>query len=262
MPMRPPSRVLRNWMNPSPRLPRTFSFGNDGVLKMQRAGVAGPPPHLFLFLARAHARDLGQLLRVADAGRAAGRDVDGVLGDDQAGDAAVALSRIGAGGDREDLSDAGVGDEALGAVEDEMVALVHGGRGGAAGVAAGAGLGEPEAAHDPPRREQRHILVPLLLGTELHQGRRAKVGMRADGEAVRRIDLGHLVDGDVVGDLVHPRPARAPPARERPAGPAHPSSGCSPGKLAGRSSSRATGATLSRANSRTMSRTWWCCSEK
>src|ERR1041384_3458706 len=82
------------------------------------------------------------------------------------------------------------------------------GRGGRApGVAPGAGRGEPEPAHHPPRGEQRHVGLPLRLGAELEDRRGAEVGVRRDGERVGGVHLPHLVNGDVVGELVHPRAA-------------------------------------------------------
>ena len=63
------------------------------------------------------------------------------------------MAGVGAGGDDEDLTDAGVGDEDLGAIEQVVVALVHGGGGGPAGVAARPRLGQPEPAeHLAPTR--------------------------------------------------------------------------------------------------------------
>ena len=116
--------------------------------------------------------------------------------------------RLGPRGDAEDLAHARVGDEDLGAVEHVVVALVHRGGGGAAGIAARARLGQPEPAQHLARREQRDVALLLLLGAELHDRRGAEVGVRADGEGMTRVHLGHLVDGDVVGELVHPRPAQ------------------------------------------------------
>ena len=130
-------------------------------------------------------------------------EIDGVLGDDEAGDPLVALARLGPRGDGEDLADAGVGDEDLGAVEQVVIALVHCGGGGAARIAAGARLGQAEPTEHLAGGQQRHVAALLLLGAELHDGRGAQVGVRADGERVTRVHLGHLVDGDVVGELVH-----------------------------------------------------------
>ena len=89
-----------------------------------------------------------------------------------------------------------------------MVALVDRGGGGAARVAARARLGEPEAAQHLAASQQRHVAAPLLLGAELDDRRGAEVGVGADGERVARVHLGHLVDRDVVGELVHPRAAQ------------------------------------------------------
>ncbi len=190
-------------MKPIADLAQDVLLGDHGVLEDELAGVAGAPAHLVLLLARPYALGLGQVRRVADAQLPGLLEVDRVLGDDEAGDALVAAPGLGAGGDRKDLADAGVGDEDLGAVEQVVIALVHRGRGGAAGIAAGARLGESEAAQHPARGEQRDVAPLLLLGAELHDGRGAEVGVGADGERVAGVHLGHLVDGDVVGELVH-----------------------------------------------------------
>ncbi len=208
MPIRPASSVLRKLTNPSPRVPSRFSLRNDGVLEDQLAGVAGPPAHLVFLLARPEPGDLRQIGRVADAEPWRRRSRSTV--------SLVTMKLVmpllpgpgvGAGGDGEDLADAGMGDEDLGAVQDEMVALVDGGGGRPAGVAAGARLGQAEPAQHLAGGEQRDVPPLLLLGPEFDDGRGAQVGMGADGERVAGIDLGQLVDGDVVGELVHPGPA-------------------------------------------------------
>ncbi len=103
---------------------------------------------------------------------------------------------------------AGVGDEDLRAVEDPVIALLDGRRRRSARVRAGARLGEAEAAQHRARREVRHPLRALLVGPELDDRRRAEVGVLADGEPVRRIDLAQLVHRHDVRQVVHPRPAQ------------------------------------------------------
>src|SRR5688572_21646730 len=100
---------------------------------------------------------------MADAKGAALLEVDGILRDDETGDPLVSAPRLRPRGHREDLTHAGVGDEDLRAVEQVVVALVDGGRGGPAGVAAGAGLREAEPAQHPARGEERDIPAPLLV---------------------------------------------------------------------------------------------------
>src|SRR5262249_44597926 len=72
---------------------------------------------------------------------------------------------------------AAVGDEALGAVDDPLVALAHGGRAHARHVGAGVGLGETE------RREQRRLgkqaevlLLELLRAADAERRGREAVG--------------------------------------------------------------------------------------
>ena len=186
-----------------------FSLGTTASSKIELARVAGPPAHLVFLLAGPEAADpAADSASWPTPSAAAPLEVTGLLGQDEAGDPLVAVARLGAGGDDEDLAHAGVGDEDLGTVEQVVVALVHRGGGGAAGVAAGARLGEPEPAQHLARGEQRDVAPLLCLGAELHDRRGAEVGMGADGQGVAGIHLGQLVDRDVVGELVHPGPAQ------------------------------------------------------
>jgi len=72
--------------------------------------------------------------------------VHAFLAENEAGDALGPLGRVGHGRDHEHLSHAGVRDEPLAAVEQIVAVLLHGGRAGAAGITAGALLGEAEPA--------------------------------------------------------------------------------------------------------------------
>ena len=60
----------------------------------------------------------------------------------------------------------GVGDEDFAAVEQPVVALVHGGGLGAAGIGAGVGLGEAEGANFFTSGQGHQIFLLLLLGAE------------------------------------------------------------------------------------------------
>src|SRR5206468_3259589 len=86
---------------------------------------------------------------------------DGVVLADQEGrDAAMAGVRVGLGVDGEEVGVAAVGDEALRAVEDVLVALLDGLRAHARDVGAGVGLGEAERGELELTRE---LLEELLL---------------------------------------------------------------------------------------------------
>jgi len=76
----------------------------------------------------------------------------------------------------------------------------------AAGVAAGFRFRQPEATHHSARGEERHVLLPLLVGAELHDRRGAKRGMSRNRKAVRCVDLRQLVDHDHEADEIEPRP--------------------------------------------------------
>src|SRR5688572_12582109 len=99
---------------------------DNRVLEDELARVARAPAHLVLLLACPDPGSLGKILGVPDSNLAALLEVYGVLGDDEAGDAAVAGTRLGARRDREDLADTGVRDEHLGAAQPEVISLVDG----------------------------------------------------------------------------------------------------------------------------------------
>jgi hypothetical protein len=97
------SRVIIASLKPLFSSPMRY-FGVDlGVVERDGRGVRGPLTHLVLLLVHDH--------RV-------------VLADEEGGDAAMAGIRIGLGVDREPVGVAAVGDEALRAVEDVLVAVL------------------------------------------------------------------------------------------------------------------------------------------
>ena len=133
-----------------------------------RRGVRGALAHLVLVLVDDHA---------------------GVTRDDEARDAAVPGLLVGLRVDRVPVGVLAVGDEALGAVDDPLVALAGGGRLHPGDVRAGVGLGQAE------RGEQRRLGQPaeVLLLELLGGGQRDRRG----GEAV-------------AGDSEVPMPGAAP----------------------------------------------------
>lgn len=100
-----------------------------------------------------------------------------------------------------------MGDEDLGAVQEVVITLVHRGGGGAAGVAAGAGFRQSEPAQHLAAGEERDVPPALFRRAELDDRGGAEVGVGADREGVARVHLGQLVEHQVIGDLVHARPA-------------------------------------------------------
>src|SRR3970282_1270568 len=108
---------------------------------------------------------------VAHAGPAGLLEIHRVLGDYEARDPAMAGPGVGPGGHREDLPDPGVGDQRLGAVKDEMVALFDRGGRGSTGIAPGPRLGEAESAEHFPRGEKRYVGLALGFGSELEDRR-------------------------------------------------------------------------------------------
>ena len=165
--------------------------GDAHVIKDQRGGIGGADAHLVLVLVHGEAR--------------------AVALHDEGGQAFHAGVPVGGGEHHKDVGIGGVGDKALGAVDDVLVALPD--RGGAAGggVGPGARLGQGKgaqaAAHD-------HVGVHLLLlrgAVHQHglqaQGRAHQGGGKAQvvlGEFLHDGRHGHIVDAAsaiLLGDL-------------------------------------------------------------
>ena len=157
--------------------------GHDDAVEHHRAGGAALDAHLVLLGAD------GQPGRLAL--------------NQEGGDAAV----LQLGVEREQVGEARVGDELLGAVQ-AVAAVRQPGRGGAhrAGVGAGAGLGERVGADRGARRQSGQIPGALLLGAEEDQGQGADpgVGEVGDGE---RVGGGQRLADDHRGDRVEAGPA-------------------------------------------------------
>jgi hypothetical protein len=94
-------------------------------------------------------------------------------------------------------------DEDLGAVQHEVITLVHRDRLGAARVGPGARLGQPESAQHLPCGEQGDEPAFLLVRAEVDDRRCAERGMGADRDGVTGVDLGELVDDEDIGEVVH-----------------------------------------------------------
>ncbi|MFN8016807.1 MAG: hypothetical protein U0P45_01655 [Acidimicrobiales bacterium] len=156
-------------------------------------GVRGVPPHLAVGRLHLEARRPG--------------------GDDDRGDLrlAGAAGRVGAGGDGDERRDvrARVGDERLLAVDHPLVGglVEHGAGAGAAGIAAGFRLGEPEAAEGPAGEQVRQPALLLLLRAEREDRVGAEPDARLQSDRRRLVDAGELLDGDAQGGEVRPRAA-------------------------------------------------------
>ena len=115
--------------------------------------------------------------------------------DEERGDPRMPAVGVGLREDGVEVGDAGVGDEALAAVEDVLVAVADGRRPHRRRVGAGAGLrqrvrGQPLAAREP---RQVRLLLRLRAG-EL-EPERAEL-LHGEQEAARRADLRDLLDRD------------------------------------------------------------------
>ena len=126
-----------------------------------------------------------------------------VRGDDEAGDPLVLLLQVDAGEDQGDIRVGAVGDEDLVAVEDVVVAVAAG-RGAYPGrIAAGARLGEGEAAELPARGQGGEEFLLLLLGAELQQGVADQGVVDREDDPGGGADPADLLDDEAVGDRVH-----------------------------------------------------------
>ena len=179
--MRPPSRILRNWRNPSPRGPSRLPSGTAHVRERELARVGRAPADLL------HRR------RDLEAGRAVRHD--------DVRDLVLARLRRDRGGPGDVR--ARVGDEDLRAVHDP---LSHRGARRVVRVAPASepapGSVRPNAARPPARGEIGEPLALLLLGAEQEDRHRPERGVRGDGDRHRRVDPRQLLDRDRVRERV------------------------------------------------------------
>ena len=154
--------MLKAILCPSPGSPSRASAAHDDAVQHHRAGGAALDAHLVLLGADGEARRLAL--------------------DQEGRDAAV----LQLGVEREQVGEARVGDELLGAVQAvAAVRQLRGGRPHGAGVGAGAGLGERVGADRGARRQAREIAGALLLGAEEDQGQGADAGVGEVGDGER-----------------------------------------------------------------------------
>ena len=190
--MRPPSRIRRNSLEAAPLLAEQVRRRDAGTVEQQLAGRRGMQTQL--------------LLEPPDreAGRVGGHDEGADLG-------RAVVARPGPGGDDVGARLAGVGDEALAAVEHPAPAvgavLVPGGRPRAARIAAGAGLGQAVRADDlaAGHRHQEALLLLRRAGQVERPAAEARVGR--DDQPERAPYPADLLDRDGVRERVEPGPA-------------------------------------------------------
>ena len=114
----------------------------------------------------------------------------------------VALLFIGHSHDHIDLSLAGVGDKALGAVKHIVVALLHRGRLLAGRVRTGVGLGQAKGAQALSAGQPGQVFLLLLLSTPIINGGGAQGGMGRQGNAGGGAHLGQLLYRDHIAQIV------------------------------------------------------------
>ena len=109
---------------------------------------------------------------------------------------------VGQSEDKEGIGEAGVGGEDLLAVDDVLVAVLHGHGAGTGHVRTSAGLSQTEAANLGAVGQGAQPLLLLLLGAELLDGGGAQRGMYGKGDAGAGIDLGHLLHAQHIGEHI------------------------------------------------------------
>lgn len=161
-------------------------LGDVHVVKVDDAGRRGLDAELLL------------LLGDAEAG--------GVLGDEEGGDALVALAGVKVGEDDEELRLHRVGDPHLAAVDGEAVGRLGGLGGHGEGVGARDGLAEAEGG-DGARGELGEPLLLVGLGGVLDDGGVAQRVVHVDEDAHAGVGAGELLDADDGRGEVHARAA-------------------------------------------------------
>ena len=124
--------------------------------------------------------------------------------DEEAGETAVGLRRIGLGEDQRHLGVVAHRDPHLRPVDDPAgVGLA---RAGAlvGGVGAGVRLGEAEAPEPLPGAQLRQVVVLLLLGSPAQDRRAHERGLHRDDGSHRRVAASDLLDDQSVGQVVKP----------------------------------------------------------
>ena len=126
-----------------------------------------------------------------------------------AGDLLAAMPLPGHRGHGDQPGDVGAGvcDERLGAVDDPLVAVQHGGGRGPTGIGAGAGFGQPERAEHLPRGQLRQPLGLELLGAEPVDGHRAQAHARFQRDRHGGVDPGKFLDRHAQRHVVPAHPA-------------------------------------------------------
>ena len=145
--MRPPSRIFRLLMKPSPSGPRRFSAGTRQSEKITSEVSLARMPSLFSFLPG------------LESGHALFQD-----------EGADAVGVFGFVGDRHGHADVGVmsvGGEGFRAVQNPVIAVAHGGGASAARVGAGFGLGERPRAEFLAMSQRDEIFALLLFGSRI-----------------------------------------------------------------------------------------------
>jgi len=164
-------------------------LGDHAILEDQVAGRAAADTHLLLMLAL--------------------REALVVLLHDESGDllhgaAALVGGLAGDGDDDEGISHVAVGDEALGAVQDVVLAglIQHSGGLLALGVGTGAGLGQAESADLLAGAQVGQILHLLLLGAVLKDGGGAQGGVGGNDDSGGAADLSQLLHAHCIGQHI------------------------------------------------------------
>ena len=200
MPIRPASSTCSALMNPCPSTPSSWFAGTRQLSKITSLVSLARMPSLFSFLpARKPRRPLL---------------------DDEGGDAAVALGPVGHRGRDDHVAGPAVRDELLRAVDDPA----HRPRGRPSCASPPRRCRtmasvRPHAASFSPRGQRHQVRLPLFLGAEHEDVRRAEAVVRGDRQADRRVDAGELLDAEAVVHRRTCRRRRIPRETESPSSP-------------------------------------------
>ena len=161
--------------------------GNLDRVEGQRRGVGGAEPELAVDLL--------------------GREAVGVGRDEEAGEAAMRLGRVGLGEDQRDVGDVAERDPHLltadpPAAVDPLGPALHRG-----GVGAGVGLGQPEASEQIAAAESGQPALLLLLGSPALDRAADERGLDRDHRPRGAVGPADLLDDQGVGDVVEAAPA-------------------------------------------------------
>ena len=187
MPMRPASSTAMAILKPSPSSPRRFSDRAAVILEEDLAGGRGADAQLGLFLA-AH---IAWLVGV----------------DQEGGDAAVLLLRVGHGEQHQVIRHRSAGDPGFAPIDHVVIAVAHRPAAHRARIRAGHGLGQRVGADGLAAGYRGQVLLLLRLGAVLEDAVAEQRVVHRHDRAVGGVHLADLFQRQHVCQRVHACPA-------------------------------------------------------